>query len=315
MKKVFFDRKRMDTEIYSKKYTTFKTEDLETGAKVFGTVCNGMIAEKKEIYRKTFYPWDVKRGYDGFEDLFSPVNIYFNIEPGNSETLYFSSSPLKSVKKVEEELNVQYPAHLIADELKNLEAGKDILTKLDYDDNELFSSSQYMGILNEAYRKFICNGKMHKGYPWYGCDAGSFLYQLPLLLKIDTDYKDVFTNMKSSFKMIKEAYKRKDSPLEQEEILRSSLWYIIGAYRVIDTILPEEDKTEKFFEKWMELMMSVDKVIKYICDEKELFEVSDNGMIRLITNNKAQTWNDSYYHGKTCSGEGWISLRNKCVMV
>ncbi len=294
----YFDGRRINTEIFSKKYTTFETENPETEAKVFGTVCNGMIAEKPVTYRQVFYPWEVKRGYDGFEDLFSPVEIYFNLEPGKTETIYFSDKPLKSVKKVDKDLAEQYSEKLKPAELQELKAGKDILSKLDYDDNELFSYEQYMGILNQAYEKFFCNGKIHKGYPWYDCDVVNYLYQIPLLLKIDHDFKNIITNMKSIYKAVKNTLKRKDEIIRKESILRASLWYIVSAYKIIDNIMLNKKKSEDFMEDCLDLIYYIRKITGYIQSEEEYFVINNDGMIEVSADAFPQTWNDSYYHDK-----------------
>ncbi len=296
----YFDGRTINTEIFSKKYTTFETENPETGAKVYGTLCNGMISEKPAIYRQVFYPWEVKRGYNGFEDLFSPVEMYFSLEPGNTETIYFSEKPLKSVKKVEQDLTEQYSEKLMPAELQKLKAGRDILSKLDYDDNILFSYEQYMEILNQAYEKFHCNSKIHKGYPWYDCDVVNYLYQIPLLLKIDHDFKSILTNMKTIYKAIKKTLKRKDESISKESVLRASLWYIVSAFKIIDDIMLGNKKSETYLDDCPDLIYTIRKITEYIQCEKEYFVVNDDGMIEVLADTFPQTWNDSYYLNKPC---------------
>ena len=247
-----------------KLYTGFPNLHLQLNKKNEFVAC-------PDWYYNIEYMEELKRGYEGHEDLFVPG--YFEISIKKGESVIFSAAT-----------NEQTPAALLK------KFNNEILRRP--------PKNSFKSCLENAARQFIVNkGKcwdIIAGYPWFGCWGRDSFIALPgltlgiddpkmckiLLDSLSTKLKNgLFPNIRSA---TSQAYNSVDAPLWY-------FWAIQQYYKY----------TDDYKEVWMEYAKKMKTILKGYRDGLPFnIKMHDNGLIWAGEKGYALTWMDAVVYGK-----------------
>jgi len=217
------------------------------------------------------YKEELKRGYDGHEDLFVPGYFEVSIKKGESIIFSAATSELATVS-----LNKKFNAELLKRPEKNSF------------ENCLKNAAQQFIVHHEKYTNVIA------GYPWFGQWGRDTFISLPgLTLAIDDpkSCKSVLDSMSAALKdgLFPNIGKAKSAAFNSVD---APLWYFW-------TIQQYSDYTKNKVEVWKDYSKKMKAILKGYHDGLPFnIKMHDNGLIWAGEKGFALTWMDAVVNGK-----------------
>jgi len=257
-------------------------------AAAWGWIESGLVIDHPIIFRDVFYPYDAIRGYEAVEDLFAPVELRFNLGPGQANRLVVADTELVEPFEAAGQAERHYAAlPLPADHPAKIDQQPGWLGSIRYD-QEVFNHAEYLEILAFSARDFLLDDDIIAGYPWFGPLSRQTLVCLGGLRHLSGGQRLGRRILKKYGRSIKDGL----LPLslagdgsQEYDSVDAPLWYVIRCW--------------EYGPKDKELLRrSAQIVLNYLFNNRLPFFVGDDGLVSLRPGQKALTWMDAVAHDR-----------------
>jgi len=292
----------LDREVFDTEFNNiddkcfFNVVRPSNGLRVFGWMDKGEVDYKRLTYYNVFYPWEVMSGYAGIGDQIAFFELNFSLAIGESRFLLFSDQPIKNPEKLINSIEKRYSS---LPKPKDYPAVPDkddtLISKLDFEDNFLFSYEEYIKILEFALKDFISNNDIVSGYPFYGPWGRDTMIVLNTLLHMP-NYLDLVEKILNKYKnqmqdglipnMLKESGRNTNY-----DTVDATLWYVILLWKL--------GKYKQDIAFWKKSIRVIEEVLDYILtNTKYPFFIREDGLIELKEEFAHATWMDVRIDGR-----------------
>ncbi len=282
--------------IEGKNHQIFNCQRLSNGVSVFGALVDGEVRTNRYVYYNVFYPWEVMNGYPGVGDQITLFELQINLKIGESKYVLFSDQmiehPDKMIKTIENRycdlpLPMDYPSRPDTDNT--------LLSRLDYNDSELYKYQDYLKILEFALKDFLANKDIVAGYPFYGVWGRDTMFVLNALLHSGNNIDQVELILRKYSRFIQQGLipnmLAESGRTANYDTIDATLWYIILLYKV--------GKTKAQVSFYRETIHLAEEILKSILSNRTYpFRIRDDGMIELEEVFAHATWMDVRINGK-----------------
>lgn len=249
---------------------------------LFVAINRGMLKKEEIFYYDVYYPLEEIRGYEAFEDLFSPFVIEVELSSKEIFHIVFGDEPIFELDRVLEETFSRYR------EYPNFIPNK----------KEKLSYQEYLRILELILEEFLIEGDAIAGYPWFYCWGRDTFISLPAFLYLKDGPQrcvKIFKNYSSRLSngLIPNVI---GGPSETNyDSVDATLWFGIRVFQFLEKYSDIITKDEREL-----LTESVKTVIENFLTNPLLpFKVDpEDGFIEIPSHvNKALTWMDVMIDG------------------
>jgi predicted glycogen debranching enzyme len=286
----------LDAEAFETKITEehigvlFDAKRVLNESMVYGYVQKGEVSENRYSFYNVFYPWEVMNGYPGVGDQIALFDIRFDLGIGEENYILFSDRPLTVPSKIVNRILKRYEALPIPHDYPNVPDSDDtLLSKIDYNDSNLFNYHEYLKILEFALRDFISNDDIVAGYPWYGAWGRDTMFVLNTFLHSPKNLDMVERILMKYSRHLKDGLIPNMLPESGREVnydsVDATLWYVILLYKL------GKHRDRKAF--WEESIHITEKILTaMISNKKYPYGIREDGLIELLPNFAHATWMD-----------------------
>jgi len=291
------DWEQYDPEIIAgKHHQSFNCKRVSNGLSVYGALVDGEVRFNRYVYYNVYYPWEVMHGYPGVGDQITLFELQLNLKIGESKYILFSDQPIeqpdKMIKRIEERyrnltLPSDYPAYPDSDNT--------LLSRLDYNDSELYKYNDYLKILDFALRDFLANNDIVAGYPFYGAWGRDTMFVLNALLHSEHSVELVERILRKYSRYIQNGLipnmLAETGREANYDTIDATLWYIILLYKV-----GKRKGQSAFYKETIHLAEEILKAI--IGNHNNPFHIREDGLIELSEDFAHGTWMDVRINGR-----------------
>ncbi len=286
----------LDSEVFDTEFNNieekcfFNVVRPSNGLRVFGWMDKGEVDFNRLTYYNVFYPWEVMSGYEGIGDQLTLFELNFSLAIGESRYLLFSDQPIKNPEKLIFSIEKRYaPLPKPKDYPAVPDKDDTLISKLDFEDNFLFSYEDYLKILEFALRDFISNNDIVAGYPYYGPWGRDTMIVLNTMIHMP-NYLDIVEKILKKYRsqmqnglipnMLKESGRETNY-----DTVDATLWYVILLWKL--------GKYKQDIVFWKNSIQVIEEVLDAILtNTKYPFFIREDGLIELKEEFAHATWMD-----------------------
>lgn len=281
----------------------FSVQRIDNKVSAFGWLQHGFAYTSENIYRNVYYPWEANRGYQSTEDLYAPYCFEFDLKVNESNYLIFSDrgidSPLLVADNIEKRYKKLPKPYDIPDKRKKSTSFTDetqILTKLDYNDEEFFTYDDYLKILEFSMTDFIANDDIVAGFPWFGAWGRDTMISLEAILEMPKEYETAYNILKKYSSQISNGLiPNMCSESHQQSNYNSidaTLWFLIRLYEVnrLYTSGTKKDRIKRLKDAVILFESTLEAILE---KPNNAFFIRTDGLIELNSSFSSATWMDA----------------------
>jgi predicted glycogen debranching enzyme len=274
--------------------------------KVYGYALQAEVFENRFVYYNVFYPWDAMKGYAGVGDQITLFEIRFDLKVGEEKCILFSDMPIEAAEKTMKRILKRYKSLPLPHDYPHKPDNDDtLLSRINFDDGNLFSVKEYRKILEFMLQDFIMKDDVLAGYPWYGSNSPDTMFFLNALLYnpdnlefVDKVSMKYLRNMKDNLLTV-----NADEPVNDVNYV--SLEATFGLISVLCKSALIKDSKE-YLKKHIQI---IEKILLAISNNKDYpFHVRKDGLIELHEEYAGSTWMNSLVDGKPITPRNGVPI-------
>lgn len=277
----------------------FSTKRMSNNVEVHGYLHKGEVVENRMTYYNVFYPWEAMKGYPGVGDQITLFELRFDLGIGEENYVIFSDNPIDFVSKVVNRIENRYEKLPLPHDYPDLPDSDDtLLSKLDFNDSNLFDYHEYLKILKFSLDDFIANDDIVAGYPYYGAWGRDTMFVLNAYLHSPNNIEMVEKILRKYNRHIQNGLIPNMFPESGKEAsyesVDATLWYVILLYKLAKL------KAKPAF--WAEVIHLSEQILKSIITNfKYPFHIREDGLIELHPEFSHSTWMDVRINGEAAT--------------
>jgi len=268
----------------------FQTLRKSNNMQVYGYLQNGEVVENRYSYYNVFYPWEVMNGFPGIGDQITLFELRFDLGIGEENFVIFSDSPIESAHKLINKIQKRYENLPLPRDYPDLPDTDDTqLSKIDYNDSNLYNQHDYLKILEFSLKDFVSNDDIVAGYPWYGAWGRDTMVVLNAFLHSPNNLEMVERVLRKYYRYLQDGLIPNMLPESGRDVnydsVDATLWYIILLYKL------GKKKNRQAF--WEEVILISEQILRAIIgNTKYPFSLRPDGLIELHEKFSHATWMD-----------------------
>jgi glycogen debranching enzyme len=257
---------------------------------VYGYLQKGEVVPNRYTYYNVFYPWESMHGLPGTGDQVTLFELRFDLGIGEENYILFSDVPISQPGKMINRILKRYESLPLPHDYPDLPDTDDtLLSKLDFNDSNLFDVHGYLKLLEASLKDFLANDDVVAGYPWYGAWGRDTMFVLNAFLHMPGCLDMVETILRKYSRHIQDGLIPNMLPESGRELnydsVDATLWYVILLYKV------GKRKQKQIF--WEEIIHLTEQILKAIITNfKYPFFIREDGLIELKPEFAHSTWMD-----------------------
>ncbi|MCL1827834.1 MAG: amylo-alpha-1,6-glucosidase [Candidatus Cloacimonetes bacterium] len=304
-----WDRVVADTTITSAGYLVdinFGFKRLDNKAAVFGYMQHGFGFEEQRVYSNVYYPWEASRGFPSVEDLIAPFGLEFNLKVNESNYILFSDTTIDNPNEMIENIEKRYrklpvPADIPQKRAKTIGSKEEVslLSKIDFDDNMMFSRDEYLKILEFSLKDFLANNDIVAGFPWFGAWGRDSMISMEGVMKLPKGAEIAYgILMKYSEKIADGLIPNMCGESHQQGNYMSidaTLWFLLRLFEVSELLVSAPKSTKKStVDRWKKAITIAENVLEEMLTKThENYFMRTDGLIELKESFANATWMDA----------------------
>lgn len=161
--RIFWEENPIEIEVSSEKGFVYANDLC-----LFLMITKGRLKKEEIFYYDVYYPLEEIRGYEAYEDLFSPFTIEVELSSKEIFHVLFGDEPISDSEKVLREISHRYEKYpnFIPNKKENL------------------GYPEYLQILELMLEEFLVEEDAIAGYPWFYCWGRDTFISLPAFLHL-----------------------------------------------------------------------------------------------------------------------------------
>lgn len=215
--KDFWDKSSLDMELEPTKGFVHANEFC-----LFLAISKGWLTKEEIFYYQVYYPLEEIRGYEAFEDVFSPFKIEVELSPKEGFYVIFGDEPIFDQEKILEETFSRYERYPCFIPNKK----------------ETLNYQEYLQVLELILEEFLIENDAIAGYPWFYCWGRDTFISLPAFLYLENGPERCLNIFKNYIKKISNGLIPNvvGEPAETNyDSIDATLWFGIRIFQFIET--------------------------------------------------------------------------------
>ena len=248
----------------------------------------GAVVPNRIVFRDVYYPMEAARGYQALEDLLSPADCRFKLEPREANRLLVGLDLTDGQRDLfdrAEEVYQDLP--LAVDHPRRISSREDWLDSI-MKSQRVYQAKDYHRILGQAARDFLTEDDIIAGFPWFGPwsrDTLIAMEGLPLLKGGTRLAVKILKKYGRSLKggLLPNTFGEGDHGLNYDSV-DAPLWYVLRVFELAP-------KNKELFKRCLAIVLS------YLFSPDPRLEVGADGLIGIRAGDYALTWMDAKIYG------------------
>jgi len=287
----FWKDKKIDLKIHE---NYFSLGIKEKNLYVFTYVEKGVFEENMNVYRDNYYPMEASRGYDGVEDLISPVEIKSNLIHDSSNYIVYSDSKIDNLEEAVKQSINRYKKYPFPKDHPRKKKIFD-LSSIEYANNEIFNENNYKKLLEMMMEDFCLKNNIIAGYPWFSAWGRDTMICLGAMLKNRKLKNKVYKILENYGENINNGLIPniigEGGVGTNYNSVDASLWFVVRLYQAVNATVSKQ-KIKKYYD------YAVKIILGYYFRDDEIFYLDDDGLLEIKESGKALTWMDAIVHSR-----------------